>query len=346
MVLNAAGTRLYVVNTESGSVSVIDTGTRTVIGTIRLNCRPFAADLNASEDQLVVICHNNNNVALADTGTLQMTGTVPVGPSPIATGRFIAATSAPRLPDVLTGLWWNPAEPGWGVHVSHRGNRMFAAWFTYDGSGRPKWYVSSDCVMNSQLPTPPAQGEATCTGSVYETTGPRFFSDPYNPGGVSVTRLGLFQMGFSDRDKGAMSVVIGTTAKTVALRRQAFASGNLPATDYTDLWWNPSESGWGIGITQQASTMFVAWFAYDDTGTAQWYVASNCAVNAPGNGCAGALYRTSGPIDPLRNAFDPSRVKVTAVGSIAVSFTDANTGSISYEVDGKAGTKSITRQPF
>ena len=37
------------------------------------------------------------------------------------------------------------------------------------------------------------------------------------------------------------------------------ASGqSTPAANYTDLWWNPNESGWGMAITQQSSTMFLA----------------------------------------------------------------------------------------
>ncbi|HET9652567.1 MAG TPA: hypothetical protein VFP36_10265, partial [Usitatibacter sp.] len=274
-------------------------------------------------------------------------GTVAVGRAPVAIGRFIAGSSAPVFPDTLTGLWWNPAEPGWGVHVAHRGNRIFAAWFTYNASGAPKWYVSSDCTLNSPSPPPTFTTEVTCTGNVYETTGPRFFSDPYNAGAVNVTKLGLFQMGFSDRNTGAMSVVIGSAVKTMPLKRQVFrGEGPTPAIDYTDLWWNPAESGWGVGITQQFGTMFLAWFAYDDSGAPTWYVASNCAVNAGGNGCSGELYRTSGPPDPIRNPFDASRVNVSKVGSITVSFTDANSGTMSYTVDGRSGTKTITRQLF
>jgi hypothetical protein len=38
----------------------------------------------------------------------------------------------------------------------------------------------------------------------------------------------------------------------------------VPAANYTDLWWNPSESGWGVSIVQHASNkMFAVWFTYD-----------------------------------------------------------------------------------
>ena len=29
------------------------------------------------------------------------------------------------------------------------------------------------------------------------------------------------------------------------------------ATEYTDLWWNPAESGWGLTITHQGNVLFL-----------------------------------------------------------------------------------------
>ena len=40
-----------------------------------------------------------------------------------------------------------------------------------------------------------------------------------------------------------------------------------PQYDYTDLWWNPNESGWGLTITQHPSTnIFAAWYVYGSDG--------------------------------------------------------------------------------
>ena len=42
-----------------------------------------------------------------------------------------------------------------------------------------------------------------------------------------------------------------------------------PAHDYTDLWWNPGESGWGISIRQKppaggaVDALFAVWYTYD-----------------------------------------------------------------------------------
>jgi len=97
-----------------------------------------------------------------------------------------------------------------------------------------------------------------------------------------------------------------------------------------------------MAITQQASLMFLAWYVYDSSGKPMWYVASNCAVS--GSGCSGALYRTTGPA--FGPTFDSSKVRVFTVGSVTLTFNDADHGTLSYTVDGVSGTKSITRQTF
>jgi hypothetical protein len=39
-------------------------------------------------------------------------------------------------------------------------------------------------------------------------------------------------------------------------------------------------------------------------------------------------------------------VSVRQVGSASLSFSDANTGTWSYTVDGVSGSRAITRQPY
>jgi Spy/CpxP family protein refolding chaperone len=42
------------------------------------------------------------------------------------------------------------------------------------------------------------------------------------------------------------------------------AAQATPAANYTDLWWNPNESGWGITITQHPTNQIWAiWYTYD-----------------------------------------------------------------------------------
>src|SRR5207253_3028829 len=44
-------------------------------------------------------------------------------------------------------------------------------------------------------------------------------------------------------------------------------------TDYTDLWWNPNESGWGLNLVQHPwRAIFGVWYTYDLDGTRTWFV--------------------------------------------------------------------------
>ena len=54
-----------------------------------------------------------------------------------------------------------------------------------------------------------------------------------------------------------------TTAAFLALALPA-AGQSAPAANYTDMWWNPSESGWGISFAQHSSSqVFAVWYTYD-----------------------------------------------------------------------------------
>ncbi len=44
--------------------------------------------------------------------------------------------------------------------------------------------------------------------------------------------------------------------------------------------------------------------------------------------------------------FDPTKVVATAVGTATFTFTDGNTGTFDYTVNGVTQTKAITREVF
>jgi hypothetical protein len=247
----------------------------------------------------------------------------------------LASAPAPTLPGALTGLWWNASESGWGIHFTQRGTNVFAAWYTYDAAGNPKWYVASNCFGASGT-------SGTCTGKLYEVNGPRFFGANFDPTLVHVVEAGTLSVTFQDANNGSMTYTAASQTRTVAITRQPLGSGTPAVVDYSDLWWNASESGWGMAMAQQAGNVFLAWYVYDSAGKPIWYVASNCTLN--GSSCSGPLYRTTGPA--FGPTFDSTAIKVFSVGSVIVSFIDANNAVLSYTVDGVTATKAITRQLF
>ena len=119
---------------------------------------------------------------------------------------------------------------------------------------------------------------------------------------------------------------------------------NTDPNNYSDLWWNSTESGWGVSITHRLSSgiAFIAWYTYDSVGNPKWYVASSCPML---NGrCRGILYETTGP--SFLGIFNPNQINVRTVGSIQFAFSNNSSGTMSYSVNGVAGVKSIQRQPF
>jgi len=116
-------------------------------------------------------------------------------------------------------------------------------------------------------------------------------------------------------------------------------------TDYTDLWFNPNESGWGLNIVQHASrNIFAVWFTYATHGTRTWFVIPG-GTWASSTVFTATMSSTSGPA-ATEFSFDPTRVKATPVGTATLSFSDANNATFQYTVNGVTGSKAITRQPF
>jgi YVTN family beta-propeller protein len=335
--INPAGTRLYVPQAETSSVLVLDAATLATVATIQTGSGAVGLNLSADGTRLYVQL-SGGDLATYDATTYARLATAHLPSATLGLyGQFVrpaAAVPAANTPGALSGQWWNHNESGWGIHFTQRGSNIFAAWYTYDAAGNPKWYVST-CAMSSAT---------ACAGTVYQVSGPRFFGVAFDPTAVNATAAGTLSVTFSGNDAGSMSYSVGGVSRTVAIERQVLAaSGTAPTINYTDIWWGgASESGWGLALTQQFSTMFLAWYVYSDSGQPVWYVATLAVAN--GNSASGTLYRTTGPA--FGATFDPSAVQASPVGTASVTFSDGNNGTLAYTVNGVTGTKAITRQLF
>ena len=127
-----------------------------------------------------------------------------------------------------------------------------------------------------------------------------------------------------------------------AIARHLGASGG--GINYTDLWWDPSESGWGLNLIQHPSRIiFGVWYTYAADGKRTWFVMPEGTWTSS-NTYSGPLYATAGP--NMAQSFDASKVRVSPVGSATLTFSDASNGTFAFTVNGVSGTKRITRQPF
>jgi hypothetical protein len=65
-----------------------------------------------------------------------------------------------------TDMGFNPDEPGWGVSIMQSaGNRVFAAWYTYDANNQPTWIV---------LPEGTGRTAVVLEGALYRAAGSAF----------------------------------------------------------------------------------------------------------------------------------------------------------------------------
>jgi hypothetical protein len=131
-----------------------------------------------------------------------------------------------------------------------------------------------------------------------------------------------------------------------ALLCSTLASAIAITPDYSDVWWNPSESGWGANIIQQDDTIFVTLFVYDSNGRPTWFVGPDTSYGGTVGGAqhfTGALYSVTGPYFGNLQ-FNAAGVNAVQVGSVTFDASTPFAGTLSYSVNGVNVTKSVQRQ--
>jgi len=269
------------------------------------------------------------------------------------------AQQATRFPQDYHGLWWNPAESGWGVSVFDQGNSVLSSViFVYGPDGNPTWYIAphvggcaADFVPYMSI---------SCGGKIYQTNGPWFASVPFTPSTVTVRDVGDWSGYFSGplasstampRELDLTVTIDGATLKRDKLFPQDIqGSGtlNYSPTDskFTDLWWNPDEPGWGVGIFHYKATIFAVLFVYGPTRQPTWYVASLRETTQVGDTTQRSF---DGPIFATRGTWwltSPFKLsEVRAVGTTRLTFpTDGINASLSYTIDGHNVQTVIRRE--
>lgn len=124
--------------------------------------------------------------------------------------------------------------------------------------------------------------------------------------------------------------------------RTATASSSF-TLDLSDLWWNPTEAGWGAQLVHQHLTVFATMFVYAQNGQPEFYVAT--LARAPNFvDWVGPLYRTTGPW--WGGAFDPATVVESEVGTMTFHSQGTSSGRFDYTIGGVAVSKSVLRMSF
>jgi len=122
------------------------------------------------------------------------------------------------------------------------------------------------------------------------------------------------------------------------------ASGNARATDFTDLWWTPSEPGWGVNVVQSDAFMFLTFFIYGADNKPTWYTAQ-LTRDASGN-FSGGLYASTGTYfaKPWSTA-DSTPPAPVGSAQFRPSGSNAYQATLAYVVDGAGSVvKEVERQ--
>jgi hypothetical protein len=113
------------------------------------------------------------------------------------------------------------------------------------------------------------------------------------------------------------------------------------ATDYTDIWYIPEESGWGVNLIQAEDVIFVTFFIYGPNNQPTWYVAT-LGRDSNGN-FSGDLVSTVGPY--FGGPWIPAAYAPTLAGTASFAPAGPYTGTLTYSlINGPTVVKSIQRQ--
>jgi hypothetical protein len=227
-----------------------------------------------------------------------------------ALGLILSLACAAAQAANYSDIWWNPAESGWGITLADHESNLFGVWYTYRADGKPVWYTIPGGTFSSD--------RRTFTGDVYLAHGSSYTLATFDSSQVGATKVGTATFDFAPANQPAGSATfsynVNGVSKSSHIERQSFGNAAPQwGSDFTDLWFNPAEAGWGVSLAQHGNNVFGVWYAYDTDGQPLWFVLPGVQFTSS-TAFSGTLYTTTGPYygNPT---FDASAVKATEAGS-------------------------------
>jgi hypothetical protein len=210
------------------------------------------------------------------------------------------------IPAIDTGLWWNPARPGWALLLDRNEREVvFASWLTFDDIGNSTWLV---------MPQGTADQDGVVTGDLYAPRGKPFSMAPgwSSPGADLGPRVGKSQLRFDDALSGSFTHEIDGVTRTEPITRLIIRNAAGNRCNFGGLWYDDTRDGWGVaredGNSSAQCAEHFTLMTFDDLGKPVWYfggLASNgqytagppnwfSGISARYSNKDGALYRPRG----------------------------------------------------
>ncbi len=111
-------------------------------------------------------------------------------------------------------LWWQPAESGWGVNLTHQGDILFGTWFTYRRDGKGDWLVMSNLSRSGT-------GQRY-SGDIFRTGGAPFSA--YDASRLSVNRVGTASFDFTGASTATFTYTLDGVTQSKQIIRQEFSA--------------------------------------------------------------------------------------------------------------------------
>jgi hypothetical protein len=244
----------------------------------------------------------------------------------------------------FTGGWWRADESGWGLFTIDQGNVLLPTWFTYDAQGQASWFVVGSAAL---------QADGSYRGDVFRYSGVPFgqiTGRAWETGGA----VGTARLRFPSRDRMQFDYTVDGVSQSKELDRFVFGDNQLecsgstadPAgfSNYTALWWNPSQSGWGVQINHVGDLLSATWYTYGEDRKPAWFI-FNATRQADGRYTGPLLRgRTGTRFDQING--QPARGQIEEVGTVSLRFANGAAGEFSYTIGGSTRSVQISRAEF
>lgn len=215
------------------------------------------------------------------------------------------------------GFWYNPEDSGWGLDLHLAGDRMVAAWATYDADGDPVWYL----------------GIGRETGGEWRLDMKRHRWDAVADQYAGSRIAGELAVSFSGRESAVLNWnVDGLTGSSPI--QPLLVDRTLTAEDYTGLWYAPELSGAGLSVHSQGPLQLLITYFYDRGGEPRWAFGTNrgdpaesrVTVKAYRRSCPGCAETTreNTEVGEVRFVFDREDLGRYSVDISATEVVDAN----------------------
>jgi len=246
-----------------------------------------------------------------------------------------------------TGMYYNTDSSGYAMNLTHQGNTVVVAWYAFAQNGRPVWFVAAAT----------RQGDGSFQGDYSVQTGVPFNAISNATAVLTTAPAGTVNLKFAPDGKlrFRFNALEAPRQETRDLGKLVFdaaapvcrftTAGRATATNYSDLWWQPIESGWGLSVVHQGNLIYIAWYTYAADGQPVWMV--SLLTRQEDGSYSGSINRAGSGVWYVYNTFGPvTNFPLPVVGTAVLRFTDGEHGSLSYTIGDVVQTKPIERIVF